>query len=235
MARPRTLLQLERQVIRCTRCPRLVEYCQQVGRVKKRAFAKDDYWARPVPGFGDPNAWLVIVGLAPAAHGANRTGRMFTGDGSDGMGAADFLARGMHRAGLANQPTSRRRGDGLEYRGAFLTAICRCAPPGNKPTSVEIDNCASYLQEELRLLKSAQVVLALGKLAFDQMLRLLEHAGATIPRPRPKFGHSASFAAGDRWPVLLGSYHPSRQNTQTGKLTEKMFDAVFKQARNYQA
>lgn len=229
----RTLAQVEKQVIGCTRCPRLIEYCQEVGRTKKRAFADDDYWAKPVPGFGDPNAWLLIVGLAPAAHGANRTGRMFTGDGTDGMGSADFLARAMHRAGLSNQPTSRSRDDGLKYTGAFLTAICRCAPPGNKPTSDEVAQCAGYLKREWELLKNLRVVIALGKLAFDQTLRLMDTFGAEIPRPRPAFGHNKAFQAGEDWPVLLGSYHPSRQNTQTGKLTEKMFDAVFRAAKRH--
>lgn len=223
--------QLESEVIACTRCPRLTAYCHEVARTKKRAFQDDDYWGKPVPGFGGPQARLLIVGLAPAAHGANRTGRMFTGDGTDGMGSADFLARALHRAGYASQPTSRRRGDGFALSGAYLTAIVRCAPPANKPSGAEIENCASHLQREMDLLVHVRAVLALGKLAFDQMLRLLAVRGATLPRPRPRFAHGLIVELGDDFPALVASYHPSRQNTQTGRLTPAMFDQVIQAAR----
>ena len=224
-----TLLQLEQQVVACTRCPRLRAYCKRVGRVRKPAFASDEYWARPVPGFGDANAHLLIVGLAPAAHGANRTGRMFTGDGSDGAGAADFLARALHRCGYASQPHSRARGDGFELQGAFLTAIARCAPPGNKPLPLEVQRCALWLQRELQLLTSVRVVLALGGLAFAQLLRVLPTHGVQLPRAR--FGHGVQVQPLGAGPLLIGSYHPSRQNTQTGRLTPDMLVDVLRAAR----
>ena len=228
-----TLGELEDQIIECTTCPRLIDYCSAVARKKKRAYRNDEYWGRPVPGFGDPQARLLIVGLAPAAHGANRTGRMFTGDGSDGMGSADFLARALHDAGLATHATSRARGDGYTLRGVYLTCIVRCAPPGNKPTRPEIDNCARHLLRELELLPEVRAVLALGKLAFDQIVRLWRVRGADVPRPAPKFGHGATFAVGAGFPVLVGSYHPSRQNTQTGRLTEAMLETVITLAQRF--
>jgi len=191
-------------------------------------YREDDYWGKPVPGFGDPQARILIVGLAPAAHGSNRTGRMFTGDGTDGMGASDFLAGALHRAGHANMPISRQHDDGFELRNVFLTAIARCAPPGNKPLSEEIGNCARFLHAELDLLQNVRVVIASGKLAFDQMLRVLSERGAALPQPKPKFGHAAVLNLGVKFPRLIASYHPSRQNTQTGRLTPGMLDDVFR-------
>jgi len=226
-----SLATIQRQVIACQACPRLRSYCQKVAETKKRAFAADDYWARPVPGFGDPNARLLIVGLAPAAHGANRTGRMFTGDGTDGMGSSDFLTRALHRAGFANQVTSRQRDDGLALKDAYLTAIVRCAPPDNKPTPQEIAQCSTFVARELEWMPQVRVIVSLGKLSFDQVLRILANRGAAIPRPRPDFGHRAVVDLGPKFPKLVGSYHPSRQNTQTGKLTETMFDELFQTAR----
>lgn len=213
-----------RDVIGCRRCPRLVEHRERVAREKKRAFQEEPYWGKPVPGLGDPHARLLLVGLAPAAHGANRTGRMFTGDVPGG--AADFLAAALHRAGFANQPTSRHADDGLALRDAYVTAIARCAPPQNKPTSAEIANCAYYLDREFALLTDLRVILALGGTAFDQCLRLLKRFGASVPRPKPRFGHGAVVDLHGA-PTLVGAYHPSRQNTQTGRLTPEMFDEVF--------
>ena len=222
---------INQAVVDCTDCPRLIAYCREVARTKKRAYHDDDYWGKPVPGFGDPAARLLIVGLAPAAHGANRTGRMFTGDGTDGMGSADFLARVLHRFGIASQPTSRQRGDGLTLQDAYLSAIVRCAPPANRPTREEIANCAQHLQREMEALSNVRAILALGKLAFDQVLRAFGERGVAVPRPRPKFGHSVVVHLGDDLPVLVGSYHPSRQNTQTGRLTESMFGNVIELAQ----
>lgn len=215
----------------CARCPRLRTYCRRVAREKKPQFRDETYWGRPVPGFGDPRARILIVGLAPAAHGANRTGRMFTGDGTDGAGSSDFLARALHRARCANQPTSRHRRDGLILRGVYLTAIVRCAPPANKPLPGEIARCAPYLEREMDLLKDLCVIVALGKIAFDQTLSLLSRRGASLPGPRPAFGHGVRVAWGAGFPIVLGSYHPSRQNTQTGRLTPAMFDAIFREAK----
>ena len=226
-----SLKKLERDVIACTRCPRLIRYCRQVTQEKMRQFQEEEYWAKPVPGFGDARAKVLIVGLAPAAHGANRTGRMFTGDGKDGMGAADFLARSLHRTGFANRPESRRRGDGYRLTGAYLTAIVRCAPPKNKPSRDEIAACADYLSREIDLLSQLRVVVALGALAFDQLLRIFAERGAEIARPRPRFAHGARLKLGDGLPILIASYHPSRQNTQTGKLSPRMLDAIFRRAK----
>ncbi len=222
---------INQAVVECTACPRLISYCREVAHTKKRAYRDDDYWGKPVPGFGDPAAHLLIVGLAPAAHGANRTGRMFTGDSTDGMGSADFLARVLHRFGIASQPTSRQRGDGLTLHDAYLSSIVRCAPPANRPTREEIANCAQHLQHEMQALLNMRAILALGKLAFDQVLRAFEERGAAIPRPRPKFAHGVVVHIGDNLPVLVGSYHPSRQNTQTGRLTESMFGEVIQLAQ----
>jgi uracil-DNA glycosylase family 4 len=221
---------LATEVAACALCPRLARYRAEVAKNPPRAFVGETYWARGVPGYGDPQAAILAVGLAPAAHGANRTGRMFTGDGQDGMGSSDFLARALHRVGLASQPTSRRREDGQRLTGLYLTAICRCAPPDNKPSPEEIARCAPFLARELELLSTVRVVVALGKLAFDQTLRVLAERGAAAPRPKPAFGHAAEVDLGGGFPRVLGSYHPSRQNTQTGKLTPDMLASVFERA-----
>ena len=214
--------QLNAEIVACTACPRLVQWRQKVAQEKRRAFQDWDYWGRPVPGFGDRQARLVIIGLAPAAHGANRTGRMFTGNGS-----GDTPTAALHRAGLASQPTSHHRDDGLQLQAAFLTALARCAPPGNKPTRDEMDNCQGFLVRELSLLSSARVVLTLGRIAFDRYRRLLGKQGATLPRLA--FHHGACYRLEPPLPALVASYHPSRQNTQTGRLTEEMLDEVFAQ------
>jgi uracil-DNA glycosylase family 4 len=210
---------LEARVVGCRRCPRLVEWRERVAREKRAAFRDEDYWGRPVPGFGDPRARVYVLGLAPAAHGGNRTGRVFTGDRS-----GDWLFGSLHRTGFANQPTSIHAGDGLRLRDAFVAAAVRCAPPGNKPLPAERDNCLPYAAEELELLRPA-VIVCLGAFAWDAACRLHRL------RPRPRFGHGAEhpIAGG---PVLLGTYHPSQQNTFTGKLTESMLDAVFEKARD---
>ncbi len=212
------------EIVTCGICPRLVAYRQEIARLKRRAYRDWDYWGRPVPGFGDRNARLLIVGLAPGAHGANRTGRMFTGDSS-----GDTLYAALHRAGFANQPTSRHRDDGLALRDAFITAVARCAPPDNKPTRQELLNCRGYLARELALLPSVRVVLALGWIAFEGYLDLLKALGRyPHDRPHPKFGHGAVYEFDSPLPVLVASYHPSRQNTQTGRLTSAMLDQVFR-------
>jgi uracil-DNA glycosylase family 4 len=215
---PDSLELVSKQVIDCRVCPRLVAWREEVARVKRAAFHAEEYWARPVPGFGDRHATLLIVGLAPAAHGGNRTGRVFTGDRS-----GDWVFRALHRAGYANQPTSEHRGDGLRLRRAYVAAAVRCAPPANKPTPVERDNCAPYLVRELDLLTAVRVVVVLGQFAYDVVARLL------AIRPRPPFGHGVEVATGTR--TVICSFHPSQQNTFTGKLTEPMFDAVFARAR----
>jgi uracil-DNA glycosylase family 4 len=215
---------IERRIVDCRRCPRLVAWREAAARHPPRRFRGDAYWARPLPGFGDPAASILIVGLAPAAHGGNRTGRMFTGDAS-----GDFLFRALFDAGLANQPASSGRGDGLALSGAFISAAARCAPPDNRPTPEEFGRCRSYLVEELRALASLRVVVALGGLAFAQAIRALAEAGEEIPRPRPGFGHGTR--ARRRRYTLIGSYHPSQQNTFTGKLTPAMLRAVFRSAR----
>ena len=210
-------------IVSCDRCPRLREYCARVAREKRRAFRDDTYWARPVPGFGDPHARLVLIGLAPAAHGANRTGRVFTGDGRGGSG--DFLMSALHRAGFANIPTSRHPGDGLALKDAFIAAAARCAPPDNKPTPEEIANCRPHLDAELAALPRVRVVVGLGKIAFDAYLQLLKQRGVAM-RPRPAFGHGVVHRLANGQ-TLIGCYHPSRQNTNTGKLTARMMDEVF--------
>jgi uracil-DNA glycosylase family 4 len=216
---PRTeLAALERRITECRRCPRLVEWRERVARERRAAYADEEYWGRPVPGFGDPSARVYVLGLAPAAHGGNRTGRVFTGDRS-----GDWLFGSMWRTGFANQPTSQRPGDGLRLEGAFVGAAVRCAPPANKPLPGERDNCLPYAAEELRLLEDVRVVLCLGAFAWGAAARLL-----TV-RPKPRFGHLAEHAAPDG-PVMLGSFHPSQQNTFTGRLTEPMLDAVFLRA-----
>jgi uracil-DNA glycosylase family 4 len=219
---------LAAQVIGCQRCPRLIAHCQAVAWEKRRAYRHWDYWGKPVPGFGDARARILILGLAPAAHGANRTGRMFTGDRS-----GDWLYRALHRARLANQPASTDRGDGLRLSDVFITATARCAPPQNKPLPVEVENCRSYLLGEMEILTRISVILALGKIGFDAALRLLSDRGATIPRPRPRFAHGAVVRLGEEDPVLVASYHPSQQNTQTGRLTEDMLDEVIAKAKSF--
>ena len=214
-------------IVSCDRCARLREYCQRIGREKRRAFRDDTYWARPVPGFGDPRARLLLVGLAPAAHGANRTGRVFTGDGVGGSG--DFLMSALWRAGFANMPTSHHPDDGLRLRDAFIAAAVRCAPPDNKPTPEEIANCLPHLAAEIAALPRVRVVVALGRIAFDAYLRLVGRDGLA-PRPRPQFGHAAACTLPDG-KTLIGCYHPSRQNTNTGRLTSSMMDEVFGRAR----
>ncbi len=214
-----SLEELAAEIVSCRRCSRLVRFREEVARRKRRAFRSEEYWGKPVPGYGDPGARLLIVGLAPAAHGANRTGRMFTGDGP--AGAGDTLMRALHHLGLANIPYSRSRDDGLVLRGTFLTAVVRCAPPGNRPTGTEIHNCLPFLVRELALLRSVRAILSLGRVAFAGCLRALESRGLTMPRPRPAFAHGATYKVGPYW--LVASYHPSRQNTQTGRLSEDAF------------
>jgi uracil-DNA glycosylase len=220
-----SLAALEREVISCRRCPRLVAWREEVARVKRAAFADQEYWGRPVPGFGDPDARILVLGLAPAAHGGNRTGRIFTGDRS-----GDWLFAALWRAGLANQPESRHRGDGLRLEGCYVAAAVRCAPPANRPLPTERDNCLPYLDRELRLLHRLHVIVCLGAFAWDAALRGLAALGVSPPRPRPRFAHGAS-ACLDDWTVL-GSYHPSQQNTFTGRLTETMLDGVFERAKS---
>jgi uracil-DNA glycosylase family 4 len=215
---------LERTIIDCRHCPRLVAHREAIARVKRRQFSDWEYWGRPVPGFGDRSARLLIVGLAPAAHGANRTGRLFTGDRS-----GDFLFAALHATGFANQSTSTQRDDGLALRGAFLSPICRCAPPANKPLPEEIAACQPYLLEELRLLRGLRVVVALGQLAMDGFLRAWAAAGHRVPSPRPRFAHAAEHRL-DQDTMLLCSYHPSQQNTFTGRLTQPMLRQVFRRA-----
>jgi len=218
---------VSRAIVSCERCRRLRNYCRRVATEKRLAFRDETYWARPVPGFGDHRARLLILGLAPAAHGANRTGRMFTGDGVGGSG--DFLMSALHRAGFANLPISRRTDDGLVLDGAFITAAVRCAPPQNKPTRREIANCLPHLQKEIDALPHVQVVVALGKIGFDAYVQLLSNRGVDLG-PRPRFAHgSVHVLPGGQ--ILIGCYHPSRQNTNTGRLTAPMMDAVFRKAK----
>ncbi|HZI82215.1 MAG TPA: uracil-DNA glycosylase [Vicinamibacterales bacterium] len=223
----RRLADVSHAITSCERCPRLREHCRTVARVRKRAFRDEVYWGRPVAGFGDPDARLLLVGLAPAAHGANRTGRVFTGDGTGGSG--DFLMSALHRTGFANIPTSQHAGDGLQLRDAYILAAVRCAPPQNKPTPEEIERCQVHLDAEADALPKVRVVVALGKIAFDAWLQRLKRQGITIT-PRPPFGHG-SIAQIDGGPILVGCYHPSRQNTNTGKLTAPMMESVFRTVR----
>jgi len=209
------------RIASCRLCPRLVKHREASAADPPRRYRGEEYWARPLPGFGDPEARVLIVGLAPAAHGGNRTGRMFTGDRS-----GDWLFRALHEAGLANQPTSVHAGDGLRLTGAYITAALRCAPPANKPRPIEMRRCQPYLLEELTLLKDVRVVVALGKIGWDAYLRARRAAGLPLPRPLPRFGHAARSAMPDGT-VLLGSFHPSQQNTFTGKLTRPMLRYVF--------
>ena len=224
MGNPRLLKALTEDVIRCRLCPRLVAWREQASAKAPRRFAGEEYWARPVPGFGDPSARVLVVGLAPAAHGGNRTGRIFTGDSS-----GDFLFASLHRTGYANQPTSEKLGDGLELSEIYVAAVNRCAPPANKPTPKEKQNCLPYLVREIELLDEIRVLVALGSFAWDGALGALSALGHATPRPRPQFGHGAEVEIGPY--TQLGSYHPSQQNTFTGVLTEEMLDGIFERAR----
>lgn len=219
-----SLDRLNHRVTTCRRCERLVAWREEVARVKRAAFRDEPYWGRPVPGFGDPEAWLLVVGLAPAAHGANRTGRMFTGDRS-----GEWLYRALHRAGLASQPLSISREDGLRLTGVYITAAVRCAPPGNRPTTHERENCREFLEAELDLLENLRVVVALGGFGYGQALRILADRGFELPTPRPGFAHGREISVGPRLHVLA-SYHPSQQNTFTKRLTEPMFDRIWARA-----
>lgn len=219
---------IEREVVVCRRCPRLVAWREESASHPPKRFAKQVYWARPLPAFGDPAARILIVGLAPAAHGGNRTGRIFTGDES-----GNFLFEALHAVGLANQPISVSRDDGLVLAGALISAACRCAPPGNRPLPQEFDNCREYLAREAALLPRPRVFVALGALAFDACLRVLAAEGADLGRPRPRFGHGVVHVlGGDR---LVGSYHPSQQNTFTGKLTQRMLREMLRKAKRLAA
>jgi uracil-DNA glycosylase len=214
---------VRRDIVACTKCPRLRSYCERIAREKKAAHREDTYWGRPVPGFGDPNARLLVLGLAPAAHGANRTGRVFTGDGS-----GDFLMTAMHAAGFANITTSRHPDDGLALTDAYIAAAVRCAPPDNKPSPLEVAACHQHLVAEVAALPRLKAILCLGKIGFDAAWRLLASSGIVI-RPRPVFGHGTVYRTSGV--TVIGSYHPSRQNTNTGKLTPSMLSSVFRLAR----
>jgi uracil-DNA glycosylase len=216
--------QLEQEIITCRRCPRLVAWREEVAATKRRAYEDWDYWGKPVPGFGDRNARLLILGLAPGAHGSNRTGRMFTGDSS-----GETLFGSLYRTGFANQPTATSRDDGLVLTDAFITAVGRCVPPQNRPKATELNNCRPFLAREIALLANLEIVLALGQVAFKGYLRLLKEMGQ--PAPRAKFAHGLVVAM-ETGPRLYASYHPSRQNTQTGRLTLEMFDQVFKDIKD---
>ena len=225
---PRTvdLSLIDAEVTACRACPRLVAWREEVARTKRAAFAGETYWGKPVPGFGDPDARLLVVGLAPAAHGGNRTGRVFTGDRS-----GEWLFASLYRTGWASQPTSVSRDDGLRLLGAYITAAVRCAPPANKPTPDERDRCLGYLVRELEVLADVRVIVALGSFGWDAVLRVMARRAVEIPKPKPRFGHLAEAAVGPY--TLIGSYHPSQQNTFTGKLTEEMLDAVFTRSRDF--
>jgi uracil-DNA glycosylase family 4 len=214
---------LAREISSCRLCPRLVAWRESVAADPPRRYVGERYWARPLPGFGDPRARVVVIGLAPAAHGGNRTGRIFTGDRS-----GDWLFASLYRTGFANQPRSERPGDGLRLRDAYIAAVVRCAPPANRPTITERDTCLQYLERELGLLSKARVLVALGSFAWDGALRALRSNDVAVPRPKPRFGHGAEAAVGPY--TLLGCFHPSQQNTFTGKLTEAMTDEIMKRA-----
>ena len=218
------LARLNAEIVECRACPRLVAWREEVAHTKRASFRDEEYWGRPVPGFGDPSARLLIVGLAPAAHGANRTGRMFTGDRS-----GDWLYASLHRTGYANQPTSVARDDGLALTDAYISAAVRCAPPANKPTPEERDRCRPYLDRELALLDRVQVIVTLGAFGYEALWAALRDAGVELPKPRPKFAHLLEVPTARG--TILGCFHPSQQNTFTGKLTEPMIDAVFTRAR----
>jgi uracil-DNA glycosylase family 4 len=219
-SRTHALAELTAEIVECRACQRLVAWREQVAVEKRAAFRDEEYWGRPIPGFGDPDARLLVVGLAPAAHGGNRTGRIFTGDRS-----GDWLFGALYRAGYANQPTSVRADDGLELHDAYIAAAVRCAPPANKPTTDERDRCLPYLGRELGLLDRVRVIVVLGAFAYEALWRVLAMSGAQLPRPRPRFGHGVEVETPRA--VIVGCYHPSQQNTFTGKLTEPMLDAVF--------
>jgi len=221
----KSLRELNNAIVDCRRCPRLVRWREACAENPPRRFLGNDYWAKPLPGFGDPMARVLIVGLAPAAHGGNRTGRMFTGDRS-----GDWLYGALHSAGFARQSYSNDRKDGQKLKDCYITAAVRCAPPGNKPSVIEFKRCRSYLVSELNLFKQARIVIALGKIAFDSFLSAYEENGGAVPRPRPKFGHGVMILLPDGI-RLICSYHPSQQNTFTGKLTKPMFQSIFDQAR----
>jgi uracil-DNA glycosylase family 4 len=218
---------LREEIVACTLCPRLVEYRARVAREKRRAWREWDYWGKPVPPLGEADAKLLILGLAPAAHGGNRTGRMFTGDRS-----GDFLYRALYKTGFASQPQSTSRDDGMRLIGAYISATVRCAPPDNKPLPEEFRNCGRYLERELDLLRGVRVLVALGRIAFDAYLTILRDRGIIRSRAAFPFGHHREFRVAPGQPVLLASYHPSQQNTSTGKLTDEMLTAVFRRARN---
>jgi uracil-DNA glycosylase family 4 len=225
------LADVHHAIVSCERCPRLRAYCRTVAQEKKRAYRTDTYWGRPVPGFGDPDARLLLVGLAPAAHGANRTGRVFTGDGTGGSG--DFLMSALHRTGFANLRTSSHRDDGLTLKDAYIVMAVRCAPPDNKPLPEEISRCLDHLEAEVNELPHAQVIVALGKIAFDASLQLLRRRGIGVS-PRPQFAHGVMVRLNDGRSgphTMIGCYHPSRQNTNTGKLTPIMMEQIFRQVR----
>jgi uracil-DNA glycosylase len=224
-----SLERVARDVVRCERCPRLRDWCREVARLKVKRFQHETYWGRPIPGFGDPQARLLVVGLAPAAHGGNRTGRVFTGDRS-----GDFLFAALHRAGFATQPTSVAPEDGLRLHGAYIAPLARCAPPANKPTPGEIASCREYLLREWSLLTEVRAVLALGRVAMDGFVALLRETGRLAPRTRFAFAHGAAHDLGDGL-ALFASYHPSQQNTFTGKLTPAGFDAVMKKVERHLA
>ena len=221
----RKLTALGRKIVACQKCPRLVRWREACAKNPPRRYRGMAYWAKPLAGFGDPKARVLIVGLAPAANGGNRTGRMFTGDRS-----GDWLYGALHGAGFASQPNSVHRDDGLKLKDCYITAAVRCAPPDNKPSRAEFERCRPYLIQELKLFKNVRVVIALGKIAFDSFLAAYQSIGGIVPKPRPKFGHGASVVLADGLCVIC-SYHPSQQNTFTGKLTEPMFHRVFEQAR----
>ena len=221
---------LQNEIVNCRRCPRLREHCSAIAQTKRRAYREWEYWGRPVPAFGDPRARVLILGLAPGAHGSNRTGRMFTGDQS-----GDILYRVLHRTGFASQPTSSSRQDGMELHDAYITAAAHCAPPGNKPAPEELRNCRPFLERELELLTDIKVVVALGKIAFDAYLDILKRRGVIASRAPFLFGHNRQFRTAAGQPALISSYHPSQQNTSTGKLTEGMLLEVFRRARRIAA
>jgi uracil-DNA glycosylase family 4 len=225
--KPALLRALDREIVGCEKCPRLVFYREKVAQKKRRAFREWTYWGKPVAGFGDSNAQLLILGLAPAAHGANRTGRMFTGDRS-----GDFLYAALHRVGFANQPTSLHRDDGLQLKNAYITATCRCAPPDNKPLPQEIANCRGYLEREMEILKP-KAILALGKIAWDGYLEILKQRGVIASRALYKFAHGAEAEVAKGAPRLFGVYHPSQQNTQTGRVTPDMYATVLGRVRSF--
>ena len=217
---------MQEEIVACSRCPRLRAYCEQVAVTKRRAYLNETYWGKPVPSFGDPNARVLILGLAPGAHGANRTGRMFTGDSS-----GDLLYRVLYNTGFASQPVSRRADDGLKLTGVWISASAHCAPPDNKPTRQEIANCRPYFERELDLLTDVRVVVALGRIAFENYLNVLKDRGFIRSRAGFIFAHNRVNETGSGLPALIASYHPSQQNTSTGKLTESMLEAVFRAAR----